>query len=166
MRSMILVPVAGALMTASIPAVAATKQTTMGVSASVAANCIIAAQALSFGSFDASAAKSGSSDLTVRCSNGTPYTVKLSSGATGTFAHRLLTSGSNSLEYNLYTSSALSSIWGDGTASTDTMGGTGAGLAAGSALTHTVYGELPNTVNNQNAPAGNYSDTVTVTVEY
>jgi spore coat protein U-like protein len=166
MRSMIVVPLAGALLTATIPAPAATKQTTMGVSANVAANCIINAEPLSFGSYDAGAAKAGSADLTVRCSNGTPYTVKLGPGATGTFAQRLLTSGSNSLEYNLYTSSTLSSVWGDGTSNTGTGGGTGAGLAAGSAITHTVYGELPNTDNNQNAPAGNYSDTVTVTVEY
>jgi spore coat protein U-like protein len=166
MRSMILVPVAGALLAASTPALAATKQTTMGVSTNVASNCIIAAQALSFGSYDASVAKSGTSELTVRCSNGTPYTVKLSAGATGTFAQRLLTSGSNSLEYNLYTTPAFSSVWGDGSPNTATMGGTGAGLAIGSALKHTVYGELPNTDNNQNAPAGNYSDTVTVTVEY
>jgi spore coat protein U-like protein len=166
MRSIILVPVAGALLAASIPALAATRQTTMGVSANVASNCIIAAQAMSFGSYDASAAKAGSSNLTVRCSNGTPYTLQLSAGATGTFAQRLLTSGSNSLEYNLFTSSALSSIWGDGTASTATQGGTGAGLAIGSAITHTVYGEVPNSVSNQDAPAGNYSDTITVTVAY
>jgi spore coat protein U-like protein len=60
----------------------------------------------------------------------------------------------------------LSSVWGDGSAGTSTQGGSGAGLGIGSAITHTVYGELPNTDNNQNAPAGNYSDTVTVTVEY
>ncbi len=166
MRSIILVPVAGALLAASVPALAATKQTTMAVSANVASNCIIAAQALSFGSYDASAAKSGSSDLTVRCSNGTPYTLKLSAGTTGSFTQRLLTSGSNSLEYNLFTSPALSSVWGDGSGSTATPGGTGAGLAIGSAITHTVYGQVPNSVSNQNAPAGNYSDTITVTVEY
>lgn len=166
MRSIILVPVAGALLTASLPALAATRQTTMGVSANVASNCIIAAQALSFGSYDASAAKSGSSDLTVRCSKGTPYTVKLSAGLTGTFAQRLLTSGSNSLQYNLFTTSALSSVWGDGSGGTSTLGGTGAGLAIGSAITHTVHGEVPNSLSNQDAPAGNYSDTITVTVEY
>lgn len=166
MRSMILVPAVGILLVASVPAVAATKQTTMGVTASVAANCLIAAQPLSFGSYDASVQKSGSSDLTVRCSNGTPYTVKLNPGLTGSFSQRLLTSGSDSLEYNLYTSSAHSSVWGDGSPSTATQGGIGAGLATGSALTHTVYGLLPNTENNQNAPAGNYSDTITVTVEY
>lgn len=166
MRSMFLVPAAGILLVASAPTVAATKQTTMGVSATVAANCVIAAEPLSFGSYDASVDKSGSSDLTVRCSNGTPYTVKLSPGATGSFSQRLLTSGSNSLEYNLYTTSAFSSVWGDGTSGTATQGGFGAGLAVGSAITHTVHGLLPNTDNNQNAPTGNYSDTITVTVEY
>lgn len=166
MRSMILVPAAGILLVASVPAVAATKQTTMGVSASVAANCLVTAEPLSFGSYDGTVQKSSTSDLTVRCSNGTPYTVKLNSGLTGSFSQRLLTSGSNSLEYNLYTTSAFSSVWGDGTSDTATDGATGAGLALGSAITHTVHGLLPNTDNNQNAPAGNYSDTITVTVEY
>jgi spore coat protein U-like protein len=165
MRSMFLAPAAGVLMIAFVPVQAATKQTTLGVSAAVAANCVVSANNLSFGSYDASTAKSGSADMTVRCSNGTPYTVKLSPGS-GTFTQRLLTSGSNSLEYNLYTSSALTSVWGDGSPNTLTMGGTGAGLASASALTHTVYGELPNTDNNKNAPTGNYSDTITVTVEY
>lgn len=165
MRSMILVPVAGALMVTLIPVQAATKQTTMGVSATVASNCIVSAQNLSFGSYDASAAKSGSADMTVRCSNGTPYTLLLSTGG-GTFTQRLLSSGSNSLEYNLFTSSALTTVWGDGSGNTETDGGTGAGLASGSAITHTVFGELPNTTNNQDAPTGDYSDTITVTVEY
>jgi Uncharacterized secreted protein len=165
MRSMILRPVVGAVLLAALPAVAATKQTTMTVSASVVANCNISTQNLSFGSYDATAAKTGSANLTVRCSNGTPYTVKLSAGS-GTFAQRLLTSGSNTLEYNLYTSSALTSVWGDGTSSTATVGGTGLGLASASAIAHTVYGQLPDSTANQNAAVGSYSDSVTVTVEY
>jgi spore coat protein U-like protein len=158
-------PMAGAILALSLPVQAATKQTPMTVSATVAANCNIAAQNLGFGNYDATGAKSGSANLTVRCSNGTPYTLKLGAGS-GTFAQRLLTSGSNTLEYNLYTSSALTSVWGDGTASTATVGGTGIGLASGSAITHTVYGQLPDSTNNQNAPTGSYTDSITVTVEY
>jgi spore coat protein U-like protein len=154
-----------AFLASSLPVQAANKQTTMGVSATVAANCNISAQNLGFGSYDATAAKTGSANLTVRCSNGTPYTLKLTAGS-GTFAQRLMTSGSNSLEYNLYTSAALTTVWGDGTASTATVGGTGIGLANAGAVTHTVYGQLPDSTNNQSAPTGNYTDSITVTVEY
>ena len=57
-------------------------------------------------------------------------------------------------------------VWGDGTASTATVGGTGIGLSNAGAITHTVYGQLPDSTNNQSAPAGNYTDSITVTVEY
>jgi spore coat protein U-like protein len=74
--------------------------------------------------------------------------------------------GASSLEYNLYTTNALASVWGDGTASTATRTGTGTGLSAAGEQTLTVYGALPNSAANQDAPAGSYLDTITVTVSY
>lgn len=162
-----LVPVlAGALVAATLPAMAATKTQSITVSATVAANCVIGAQSLNFGSYDGTAALTTSGDVSVRCSNGTPYTVLLSAGA-GTFAQRLLgNGGSKSLQYNLYTSSAYGTVWGDGSASTGTLGGTGSGLSASQVKTHTIYGQLPNSASNQDAPAGSYSDSIVVTVSY
>lgn len=162
-----LVPVvAGVLVTAAMPATAATKTQSITVSATVAGNCVVGAQSLSFGSFDGSAALTSSGDVSVRCSNGTPYTVLLSAGG-GTFAQRLLgNGGSNSLQYNLYTSSTYGTIWGDGSASTGTLGGTGSGMSAAKVKTHTIYGQLPNSAANQDAPAGSYSDSIVVTVSY
>lgn len=158
--------VAGTLVMATGTAGAATKTTTFGVSAVVNPNCLVAAQALAFGGYDGTAAKTGSSDITVRCSSGTTYAVSLSTGG-GTFAQRLLSgSGTNKLQYNLFTSPAATTIWGDGTLSTGTVPGTGAGMAAASTQTHTVYGQLPDNAFNQGAPSGNYTDTITVTVTY
>jgi spore coat protein U-like protein len=126
----------------------------------------VSAQALAFGGYDGTAAKTGTSDISVRCSTGTTFTVELSAGG-GTFAQRLLSSsGSNTLQYNLFTTLAATTIWGDGTAGTGTRGGMGAGMASGSAQTLTVFGELPDNPYSQAAPSGNYSDLITVTVRY
>jgi spore coat protein U-like protein len=124
---------------------------------------------MAFGGYDGTAAKTGTSDITVRCSAGTTYTVLLDAGTTvgASFAQRLLAgSGSNTLQYNLYTTLAGNTVWGDGTLGTGTAGGTGAGMAIGSAQTHTVFGRLPDNAFNQGAPSGSYSDTITVTVTY
>jgi spore coat protein U-like protein len=169
MRKTLLMPaVAGVLLVAAGTASAAsTRTTTLNISAVVNPNCLVGTSGdINFGTFDGTAAKTGSADVEVRCSNLTLYTVKLSAGG-GTFAQRLLSgSGSNKLQYNLYTSGALSTIWGDGTAGTSTLGGTGSGMSSTQVKTHRVFGELPNSVANQDAPTGSYTDAVTVTVEY
>jgi spore coat protein U-like protein len=159
--------VASALVVTAGAANADTKTTTFGVAATVNANCLVTAQGLDFLGYDGTAEKTATSNISVRCSSGSPYTVALSTGG-GTFAQRLLSGpGTDKLRYNLYTSNAVgASIWGDGTSSTATVGGTGAGMALGSAKTHTVYGVLPDTAFNQAAPAGSYNDTITVTVTY
>lgn len=171
MRKTLLMPaVAGVLLVAAGTATAAsTRTTTLNISAVVNPNCLVGTTGdINFGSFDGSTAKTGSAVVEVRCSNLTPYTLKLSAGAPGgTFAQRLLSgSGSNKLEYNLYTTSGYSTIWGDGTGGTGTQGGTGSGMSSTQVKTHTVHGQLPNSVANQDAPTGTYTDVVTVTVEY
>lgn len=171
MHNLLKASVAGVLVIAAGTAAAAnTKTTTMDISAVVNPNCLVSTSGnINFGSYDGSAAKTGSADVLVRCSNLTPYTVKLSAGTTtgATFAQRLLAgNGSNKLQYNLYTTNAYATIWGDGSASTGTVPGTGSGMSATQVKTHTVFGQLPNSVANQDAPTGTYQDTVTVTVEY
>jgi spore coat protein U-like protein len=166
MRRHSIAPVAAAVLLALAgSAEAGTKTATFGVSASVAANCLVSATNLDFGSYTGVAALTGTSGVDVRCTSGSGYTLKLSPGG-GSYATRLLTSGSNNLQYNLYTSGAYTSIWGDGTSSTAVVTGTGGGMATGSRITHTVYGELPDNATNEAAPVGSYADTITVTVEY
>lgn len=168
-RNVLMLAVAGALLIASGSAAAATRTTTFGVSAVVNPNCLVSATALNFGGYDGTAAKTGTSNISVRCSTGTIFSVALSAGNPGgTFAQRLLSgNGSNKLQYNLYTTASTTGpIWGDGTNSTATMPGLGAGMSAGSAQPFTVYGELPDNAFNQGAPSGDYSDTITVTVNY
>jgi spore coat protein U-like protein len=39
-------------------------------------------------------------------------------------------------------------------------------MSATKEQTHTIFGSLPNSAANQDAPVGSYTDTITVTVEY
>ena len=102
----------------------------------------------------------------MKCTNGSTYSVALNGGGTsgGNITQRLMASGSNTLQYNLYTNSTHTTLWGDGTAGV-TQPGTGAGLAT--ATSFTVYGLLPDSATNQAAvPSATYADTITVTVTY
>ena len=62
------------------------------------------------------------------------------------------------LNYQLYSDSARSTIWGN-TTGTDTVTGVGTGLAQD----HTVFGAVPAA---QVVPAGDYADTITVRIYY
>lgn len=160
---------AGVLAAASGAAMAATATSTFTVSATVAANCLVAANALNFGAYTAGGgAVDVNSTLTVRCTRNTGYTVALNAGSTagGAFAQRLMTNGTDTLQYNLYTTAARGTVFGDGTGSTNTQAGIGAGLPLANAVTHTVYGRLSDSAANQSVSPGTYNDTITVTVTY
>ena len=102
-----------------------------------------------------------SSTIDVTCTPSASYTVELNAGATvgGVISARLMTDGSNTLEYNLYTDAGRTTVWGDGTASSVTAAGTGSGAQQ----SLTVYGRIPAS---QSVPAGSYSDTVTATINF
>jgi spore coat protein U-like protein len=160
---------AGAALLAGGSALAANPATTtFAVTATVVKNCTVSATALAFGNYTpGTGAATSSSTVSVLCTKTTPFTVALNGGTTtgGTVLQRLLANGTNSLQYNLYTTSGYATIWGDGTAPSVTQGGTGAGL--GTAQVLTVYGQLPDNPNNQGAAVpGSYSDTITVSVSY
>ena len=167
-HSVLRAAVAVSLLATAGAAFAATKTATFQVTASVANNCFIdSASTLAFGAYDPSSAVplDGTSNIVVRCTNKTPFTLSLNAGTTtgGTFANRLMTDGTDTLQYNLYTAAARTTVWGDGTASTGTVGGTGTGLSAGNAQTTQVFGRIPV---QPNAAVGSYTYTVTVTITY
>lgn len=132
----------------------------LAVSAGVAgaAGCSVSATALAFGSYNpfSAAANDSTGSLTITCTvSGTSYTVALSSGA-GSYSQRLLTSAGHTLNYNLYSDTARSVIWGDG------VGGASS-TVAGTAVNQTIYGRI---AAGQNAYVGTYADSITVTVDY
>lgn len=66
------------------------------------------------------------------------------------------TNASNFISYQFFTNGRMSRVWGDGTQGTDTLSVTGS-------QQFTIYGLIPR---NQVVPAGEYSDTVRMTVAY
>lgn len=146
---------------------AATTTANLPVTATLQATCSASAAALAFGAYTPGAgARTGNTTVSVRCTKNTAYTVALNAGTTtgGSLVQRLMASGANTLQYNLYTTAAFASVFGDGTGGTLTAAGTGAGVATPNTLT--VFGNLPDSATNQAAVPGNYSDTILVTVTY
>lgn len=144
---------------------AATKTDTMQVSANVVNNCVMSAAALNLGTFDGTNNLSANSTIAVRCTSGTAFTVDLSTGA-GTYANRTMSNGTDTLAYNLYTTSGYTTVWGDGTSTTGRGSGTGAGMAAANVQNLTVYGRLLASANTGPVGAGTYTDTITATITY
>jgi spore coat protein U-like protein len=156
-------PYLGALLAAvALPASASTtKTTTFQVSLIISNDCAISATALSFGTTGVlSASLNQSTTLTVTCSNTTPYSVGLDAGsvAGSTVATRLMGNSGATVQFQLYSDSAHTTVWGN-TIGTNTVGGTG----TGNAQSVTVYGEVPA----QATPAANtYTSTVTASVTF
>jgi spore coat protein U-like protein len=137
---------------------------TIGVGLTIEDQCTITAPAtLSFGTHgiiltdvDAQA------NMTIECTKETPYSIGLDDGlnhASATTTTRAMKSGTNYINYELYSGSAGGTFWGE-TVGTDTVDSSS---AAGSDEVITIYGQVPQ---HQNQPVGNYSDTVTATIWY
>ncbi len=145
-------------------ALAATVSANLNTSATVTANCTVSTSALAFGNVDTISGSNvdGTGGLSVTCTNGTSWAASagVGAGSGASFASRRMTGGANLLNYNLYTSSGYTTVWGDGTGSTATIGGTG----TGSAQAVTVYGRVGS--GQTTVPSGAYADTVAVTVTY
>ena len=161
---------AGVVLALAGTAQAATRTASFVVSANVVDNCIIGATAMNLGTFDGTNNLTSSSNITVRCSNGTDYTVDLSTGGSASFAARQLVNTTSTsgvpLVYNLYTSNAYTTVWGDNSPGTGRISGFGAGMAVGNAITHVVYGQLLASDNTGAIDAGAYNDTITATITY
>jgi len=151
---------------ASFSAQATNKTATFLVSLSVLSDCAISANPLAFGSANSALATTAitqNSSLSVTCTTGTTYSVALDKGTTtgSLVTGRLLAgTGSNAstVQYQLYSNTGLSAIWGDATGGSPVTG-TGTGIA----VTIPVYGVVPA----QLIPVvDNYSSTETATITF
>lgn len=141
--------------------------------AAVTVNCTASASSIAFGVYNplSTTAATSTGSLRVTCSgSGSGSTnvtvgVSLSAGLSGSYATRRMFSGANSLDYNIFWSTAYAQVMGDGS------GGSFAGSAgpftvfAGgtSTATGTMYGRVPA---QQDVAPGSYVDTILVTVTY
>ena len=127
------------------------------------AGCSAGTAPVAFGNYSTTsgAALTGTGSITVTCDSSGNGTVilSLSRGGGATYATRRMASGANTLSYNLYTSAALTTIFGDGSSGTAKVT-----FQGGNRTTVTnVYGRIPGS---QNVRAGAYHDTIVVTVEF
>lgn len=129
-----------------------------GVTCSQTTSCSAGATIVAFGSYDpfSSSPLDAVGSVSVTCNVSASYTIALSAGQ-GSFTTRSMLSGAHVLNYNLYTDSLRSQVWGDGTGATQTVAG------SGTSSSYSVYGRMPAL---QNAYVGAYSDSVVVTVTY
>jgi spore coat protein U-like protein len=158
----------GALLGAAGSASAADPATTtFTVTATVVKNCTVSAVPLAFNYTPGAGNVASNTTVTVNCTNGTTFNTELTAGTTAgaTIAQRLMTNGTQTLQYNLYTTAGLATPWGT-TVGTNTVAATGAGMAAAGAVVQTVYGQVPDTAPNNGEPSGTYTDLITVNVAY
>jgi len=147
----------------------ATTTTSFQVTANLQATCSASAATLAFGAYTPGAGPlAANTNVTVKCTKNTPFTVSLNGGSGGgTVAQRLMLNGTtNHLQYNLFTTAALGTVFGDGSGSSVTVGGTGAGVATANAVNVPVFGQVPDNATNQTSVPGAYADTIAVTITY
>jgi spore coat protein U-like protein len=127
-----------------------------------AAGCTLGSQSVVFGNYNPlnGSAIESVGYVNVNCDNGTPYTIRLSAGG-GSFSPRRMANGAHTLDYNLYTDTARTTVWGDGIAAgTVSVSSSGTGAT----VDHPVYGRIPGS--QTSAYIGGYTDTITVTLTF
>lgn len=153
-----------ALALISTSAMADTITTTFPVTAEIASTCnTVTATALDFGQYDpiSGSVKDASSEIDVTCTNGTSFQIYLNGGVNGNITQRKLKAdnSTDTLDYNLYTDAARSTVWGD-----DNTGSSVADTGTGSAVKKYVYGRIA--ASQTGSSTDTYADTITVTVDY
>jgi spore coat protein U-like protein len=122
--------------------------------------CSMNVTGVNFGSYDvfSKAALHSTGNINMNCPNGVGYTIGLSAGS-GTYQQRGMSSGTHTLNYNLYTAANRAVVWGDAISGGATESGSGTGMN----VNHVVYGRIPP---RQNVRAGSYSDTINLIITF
>lgn len=139
----------------------------------LAASCTLTLSGMTFGSYDVltPTALDSVSTLNVACtrtlfpSERVDYTLTASVGSGASYASRSMAQGAERLGYNLYRNTARTQIWGNGTGGSSVITGTHT-LNNGNPnrnRNHSIYGRIPAL---QNVAAGNYLDTLAVTLTF
>lgn len=139
------------------------------------ATCSVTATGVSFGSYIPNQAMpvDSAGSMSIVCLKGVldslpatvSYSIDISRGSSSGYSPRELTTGANTLRYNLYRDALRLSIWGDTTGGTSNVAGAlllPAPLGSASVM-HNVYSRI---FAGQNAVPGIYADSIIVTVIY
>jgi spore coat protein U-like protein len=137
-----------------------------------AATCTVSATAISFGTYIPSTPgpTDNTGSVSVSCSavfQTVSYAIALNAGVNsgGSFGNRKMSSGGSALSYQIYTSSARTTVWGDGTGGTSTVSDSYACFfCVNQSRSYVDYGRLPGL--QWTAAPGVHSDTITATVTF
>jgi spore coat protein U-like protein len=131
----------------------------MTVTATVSANCTVSASPLTWTAFDTVTGSGAdtTTKLSIACTKGTAANVAMGPGLATANGTRNMKKGSDSLAYDIYTASDYGTVWSD-TSKVSLV-------AAPSKVAREVdvYGRI---VASNDVPAGVYTDTVSVTVDF
>ncbi|MBV9576750.1 MAG: spore coat protein U domain-containing protein [Gammaproteobacteria bacterium] len=132
--------------------------------------CTISSSTFNFGAYSPlnSSPTAGTSNLSVTCSAllaslNVSYVISLNTGSSGNYTNRTMKFSSSNLNYNIYTTVAHSTVWGDGTSSTGTISDNYTLSVLSMTRMYTMFGLIPAL---QNLPAGTYTDSITATVTF
>jgi spore coat protein U-like protein len=143
---------------------AGSQTTNIGVTASVASNCLVSTPStgLAFGVYDplASSDTVASTTFKVKCSKNAGYTIGLSAGGgAAELARKMALANELAMNYAIYSDSGRTTNWG---ATAGAATGIGSGLDTENTVT--VYGKIPK--NQYDVGVGSYTDTVVATISY
>ena len=141
-----------------VMALAQTRTAQFAVRSQVIADCQVTAQDLNFGTYSTAGDTRGSTPLNLKCTPGSGATISLSGGSSGNPQARTM-KGPADLGYQLYRDAALTDPINTAGTAFELRGNENTGQT----VTYTVYGQIPS---GQLVPAGNYVDTIQVTVNY
>ncbi len=135
-------------------------------------SCTVSTSPVAFGAHNLLLAANRDSTGNVRVSCGgvaglsIPLTVAIGAGTSGSSAARQMASGPRRLNYNVYTTSGYTTVWGDGSGATATVGASILLNLLGTSppIDLTVYGRIPG--GQTSVAPGSYADTLVVTLTY
>ncbi|HYS53084.1 MAG TPA: spore coat U domain-containing protein [Thermoanaerobaculia bacterium] len=135
---------------------------TLAISATILNTCSVAGGTLNFGSsltYSSTLPQTdGSGTFSVTCTLAAAYSIDLDNGLNASGSQRRIKhSTADFINYDLYQDSGRTTPWGSG------LNGKLLQVGTGSAQSNTAFGRIPS---GQTPPAGPYSDTVTITVNF
>lgn len=144
------------------PVLAGSASASLQVSVTVDQSCVLTTTSLSFADYSpfATAPNDSTGAVTIHCSIGTIANIGLDCGTACTASVPYMRNGSGgSLSYSVYQNSTRTTPWGNTTGSWLTT----PPAPDTNSQVYTIYGRIPAL---QPVPPGNYTDTVTATVNF
>lgn len=143
-------------------------------SVNAAVSCGVSATAVDYGTYNVLSAtpRDATGTVTATCTLLSPpaqrvdYVLTLSTGLSGSFNPRKMFNAAEVLNYNLFRNNARTQIWGDGTGGTFTVSRRTRNLTPArptQSQNATIFGRIPV---GQDVGAGNYLDSITVTMTF